>query len=75
MRGSLSDRNKGENAMNKKTESKGAPDVRQLRDNELDAIAGGWFVMPGLGTMASNNTGDILGSAIDRLSQDAGLPH
>jgi hypothetical protein len=64
--------NKGKNAMNQKTtESKGAPDVRPLQDNELDAIAGG---VPGLATMISSATGTQIGNTIDSLSQAAGGP-
>jgi hypothetical protein len=57
--------------MNQKPESKGTPDVRQLRDNELHAIAGG---TPGLAAMVSSVRGDAIGSAIDQLSQTSGLP-
>jgi len=57
--------------MNQKTKSKGAQDVRQLRDDELDAVAGG---MPGLGTMVYSKVGDAVSSAINQLSREAGLP-
>jgi hypothetical protein len=63
MRWSRPDRNKGKNAMNKKTESKGAPDVLPLRDNELDAIAGG----TGLATMVTQAVGQAVTQAANQL--------
>jgi hypothetical protein len=50
--------------MNQKTESKGSPDVRQLRDNELDAIAGG---TPGLATMVTQAVGQAVTQAANQL--------
>jgi hypothetical protein len=56
--------------MNQKCASKGAPDVRRLRDNELDAIAGG---SPGTGTL-SGASGDAISNLIDSLSKELGTP-
>jgi hypothetical protein len=57
--------------MNEKTESNSARDGRRLRDDELDAIAGG---MPGLGTMVYSMVCDAVNSAINQLAREAGLP-
>jgi hypothetical protein len=56
--------------MNQKTESKGAPDLCPLRDNELDAIAGG----TGLATMVTQAVGQAVTQAANQLAKEAGLP-
>jgi hypothetical protein len=47
-------------------------DRRPLADSELDAVTGG--TVPGLGTMVADQTGDMLGQAIDQSIQWSGWP-